>query len=443
MTNVINAKKLGKTALRKKALEIVEAGYAAIGIRTAIKKRITVVKNVLTIQMDNKKTGDVCIDLDDYKRIYLIGIGKGSALASVELAKILGKRLTKGMAIDVEKPSMNRMPSTVDCFVGTHPLPSPKNVKVTKKIMRMVDGLKSDDLAIVFMCGGGSALAVASDEELHASTTVFRELTKAGANIIELNTVRKHVSEIKGGNLAKHIFPATLLTLMASDVIGNDMEMIASGPTVLDTTTKADAIAVLKKYGASTRGLKLKETTKEGKYFKNAKNILFISNRDAAQAMADRAEKLGFRSRIKTAAYQGDAKQALLPIVRTIKRGEAVIVAGETTVMLNDTPGGKKPGKGGRNQEVVLGVLAEYVKKPEMLEDIVVVSYASDGHDNTDAAGAIGDAYAIRKAATAVDLPLCLAQHASYVCLDESNSLLYAKQNGFNVADLMFVIRKN
>ena len=166
MTNVINAKKLGKTALRKKALKIVEAGYAAIGIRTAIKKRITVVKNVLTIQMDNKKTGDVCIDLDDYKRIYLIGIGKGSALASVELAKILGKRLTKGMAIDVEKPSMNRMPSTVDCFIGTHPLPSTKNVKVTQKIMRMVDDPASDDLVIVCMCGGGSALAVASEEEL-------------------------------------------------------------------------------------------------------------------------------------------------------------------------------------------------------------------------------------------------------------------------------------
>ena len=439
--HITNTKQLAKTPLRKKALQIVEAGYAAIEIQTAIKNRITVAKGALTVCVSDKKTGDVRIDLNDYKQVFLVGIGKGSALASVAVARILGKYLTKGIALDVEKPPVNRQLSTVNCLVGTHPLPSPKNVTATQKILHMVGNLGADDLVIVFMCGGGSALAVASDEELRASTTVFKELTKAGANIIELNTVRKHVSDIKGGNLAKAIYPATLLTLMASDVIGNDMEMIASGPTVLDTTTKADATAVLKKYSASAKGLKLKETPKEEKYFRNAKNILFISNRDAAQAMADMSKKLGFKARIKTVAYQGDAKDALVPLVRSIKKKEVVIVAGETTVMLNDTPGGKKPGKGGRNQEVVLGVLAKYAEKPGMLKDIVVVSYASDGHDNTDAAGAIGDAYAIKAAAT-VDLPLCLAQHASYACLNKSNNLLFAKQNSFNVADLMFVIRE-
>jgi len=442
MAHIINTKKLEKTPLRKKALKIVEAGYAAIGIRSAIKRRITIVKNTLTIRLEDKKSGDIRIDLDDYKRVYLVGIGKGSALASIEVAKVLGRRLTKGIAIDVEKPPVNCQLSTVSCLVGTHPLPSAKNVRATQKVMRMVHNLQADDLVIVFMCGGGSALAVASDEELRASTTVFRELTKAGANIIELNTVRKHLSDIKGGNLAKAIHPATVVTLMASDVIGNDMEMIASGPTVKDSTTRKDAENILKKYGISTKGIELKETPKEAKYFATTKNVLFISNRDAVQAMADEAKKMGFRVRIKTTEFQGEAKHALLPMVRTIRPKEAIIMAGETTVTLNDVPIGKKPGKGGRNQEVVLGVLAAYAEKPQALKDIAVVSYASDGRDNTAAAGAIGDAYALRMAEEVrVDFRRCLAEHSSYACLKKGECLLLAGQESFNVADLMMVIR--
>lgn len=440
MSHITNTKELAKTPLRKKALAIVEAGYAAIEITTAIKKRITVQKGILQIVFPDKKQETVRIDLNDHKRIFLVGIGKGSALASVSLAGVLKDRMTRGIAIDVEKVP-NRH-ARLELVAGTHPLPSPKNVKATQKIMRMVSDLESDDLVIVFMCGGGSALAVASDGELRASTTVFKELTKAGANIIELNKVRKHLSEIKGGNLAKTIYPATLLTLMASDVIGDDMEMIASGPTVCDTTTKAAAAAILKKYGISASGIELKETPKEEKYFRNAKNLLFVSNRDAVQAMAEKARQLGFKARIKTTTFQGEAKDALIPVVRSIKKGEAILIGGETTVSFNGIPEGKKPGKGGRNQEVVLGINARYAEKPEALKDIVAVSYASDGHDNTEAAGAIGDRYAIRAAIAAKhDLPLCLARHASFDCLKKTGNLLFAKKNSFNVADLMVVIK--
>lgn len=439
--HITNTKELVKTPLRKKALAIVEAGYAAIEVTTAIKKRITVKKGVLEIAFPDKKTGNVKIDLHEYKRVFLVGIGKGSALASVTLAGVLKDCMTRGIAIDVEKVPNKH--ARLELIAGTHPLPSSKNVKATQKIMRMVSDLEPDDLVIVFMCGGGSALAVASDEELHASTTVFKELTKAGANIIELNTVRKHLSEIKGGNFAKTIYPATLLTLMASDVIGNDIEMIASGPTVRDTTGKEDAMAILKKYGVSTKGIKLKETPKEEKYFKNAKNLLFVSNQDAVQAMAEKARQLGFKARIKTTTFQGEAKDALIPIVRSIKKGEAVLIGGETTVTLNDIPAGKKPGKGGRNQEVILGLLARHMGKPEMLKGIVAVSYASDGHDNTDAAGAIGDGYAIESAIAAKqDLLSCLARHTSFDCLKKTGNLLFAKKNSFNVADLMLVIKE-
>lgn len=438
--HITNTKELAKTPLRKKALKIVEAGYTAIEITTAIKKRMTLKKGILEIAFPDKKTGNVKIDLDDYNRVFLIGIGKGSALASVTLAGILKDRMTRGIAIDVETVS-NRH-ARLELVAGTHPLPSAKNVKATQKIMRMVSDLEEDDLVIVFMCGGGSALAVGSDEELKASTTVFKELTKAGANIIELNTVRKHLSNIKGGNLAKLVFPATMLTLMASDVIGNDMEMIASGPTVRDTTTKVDAAAIMKKYGVSMKSMELRETPKEEKYFRNVKNLLFISNRNALQAMADVAKKLGFTPRIKTEMFQGEAKHALIPLVRAIKRGEALLLGGETTVTLGNVPEGKKMGKGGRNQEAVLGVIAEYVKKPEGLRDIVAISYASDGHDNTDAAGGVGDMYAIRASETAKqDVAMELARHAAFECLKKNGNLLRAKKNSFNVADLIVVIK--
>lgn len=440
--HITNTKELAKTPLRKKALKIVEAGYAAIEITTAIKKRMTLKKGILEIAFPDKKTGNVKIDLDDYKRVFLIGIGKGSALASISLAQILGKRLTRGIAIDVERPSLEIKNFKLEICGGTHPLPSAKNVKATQKIMRMVSDLEEDDLVIVFMCGGGSALAVGSDEELKASTTVFKELTKAGANIIELNTVRKHLSNIKGGNLAKLVFPATMLTLMASDVIGNDMEMIASGPTVRDTTTKADAAAIMKKYGVSMKDMELQETPKEEKYFRNVKNLLFISNRNALQAMADAAKKLGFTPRIKTETFQGEAKHALIPLVRAIKRGEALLLGGETTVTLGNVPEGKKMGKGGRNQEAVLGVIAEYAKKPEGLRDIVAISYASDGHDNTDAAGGVGDMYSIRASKAAKqDVAMELARHAAFECLKKNGNLLLAKKNSFNVADLIVVIK--
>ncbi len=438
--HIINTKELATTPLRKKALSIIEAGYGAIEIASVIKQRIVLNRGVLEITFPDKKSGNVKIDLTEYKRVFLVGIGKGSALAAVTIAGVLKDRLTRGIAIDVEKVA-NRH-SRLELIAGSHPLPSPKNVRGTQKIMRMVGNLAADDLVIVCMCGGGSALAVASDEELRASTTAFKALTKAGADIIELNTVRKHVSDIKGGNLAKEIFPATVLTLMVSDVIGNDMEMIASGPTVKDSTTKADAMKVLKKYKVSLKGLRLKETPKEEKYFRNVKNLLFISNRDALQAMAETAKKLGFKARIKTETFQGEAKNALVSTVRSIKQKEAVILGGETTVTLNDVPDGKKPGKGGRNQEVVLGVVAAYASRPEALRGIVAVACASDGHDNTVAAGGIGDVRAIKDALAAKqDLPVCLARHASFDCLNKSKNLLFAKQNSFNVADFMLVIR--
>jgi glycerate-2-kinase len=439
--HIINYKELAKTALRKKALAIMEAGYAAIEIQTAIKKRITVKGGILNVIFPDKGQEAVRIDLNDYKRVFLVGIGKGSALASVAVAGILGNRMTRGIAIDVEKVPNKH--TRLELIAGTHPLPSMKNVKATQKIMNMVNDLDEDDLVVVFMCGGGSALAVASEDELNSSLTVFKELTKAGANIIELNTVRKHLSDIKGGNFASVIYPAASLALMVSDVIGNDISMIASGPTVFDTTTKQDAMAILKKYGVGTKGLVLRETPKEKKSFRNVNNVLFLSNKDAVGAMAAKARALGLKPRIGSLELQGEAKDVLSSIIKNVKKGEIAIMAGETTVTVGDIPAGKKLGKGGRNQEVALGILAEYAKAQKSLDGYIAISYASDGHDNTDGAGGIADSYTVKAAKECKqDIEDMLVRHGAFDFFKKNKNLIQAKRNSFNVADLMFVIKE-
>ena len=439
--HITNYKELAKTGLRKKALAIVEAGYASIEIQTAIKKRVTVKAGILNVAFPDKSQAAIKIDLKDYKRIFLVGIGKGSALASVAMAGVLGNKMTRGIAIDVEKVP-NRH-ARLELLVGTHPLPSMKNVRATQKVMRMVSGLDDDDLVIVFMCGGGSALAVASEDELKSSLTVFKELTKAGANIIELNTVRKHQSDIKGGNFASIMYPATSLALMVSDVIGNDISMVASGPTVCDTTSKEDAIAILKKYGVLTKGLVLRETPKEKKCFRNVNNVLFLANKDAVDAMVEKARSFGLKPRVGSLGFQGEAREALIPAVGKIKKGEIMIMAGETTVTLNGIPAGKKPGKGGRNQEVALGVLDRYANEPKKLEGIIAISYASDGHDNIDAAGGIADTYTLKTAmGMKQDIEDAIVRHASFDFFKKNGNLIKAKRNSFNVADLMLVIKE-
>jgi len=375
MRNIINFKKLAQNSLRRKALLIAEAGYEAIEIEKVIKKRIklrgnklkivhshilenvginkNLEKNAVNAELDRL---GMEIDLNNFKRIFVIGIGKGSALASAILAKILGKRLNKCIALDINKPHLNSKFLILNSkfFIGTHPLPSKQNIKATQEIIKLTKSLNEKDLLITFICGGGSALACASKAELKNTTSAIKELTKAGAAISELNTVRKHFSDFKGGNLAKMACPAKVVSLIVSDVCGNDLSNVASGPTVLDKTTKKDAEKILNKYLRKSMLIRaLKETPKDVGCFKNVKNILFVCNQDAIAGTIKKIEKLELKARIYSLALEGEARTAFLPMIKNIKFGEAIIAAGETTVTLKN----KKSGKGGRNQEAVLGAI--------------------------------------------------------------------------------------
>ena len=440
MPIISNFKKLAKNDLRKKALEIAEAGYEAIEIEKIVSRKIKLNNNILEITtIDGSKNINLKLNLNNYKRIFLVGVGKGSALASVSLVKILGKWLTKCVALDIKKPPLNSkfLILNSEFLVGTHPLPSKKNIIATREIIKLAENLKKDDLLITFICGGGSALLCGSEKELRYSQTVFKELTKAGANIFELNTVRKHFSEIKGGGLAKIAYPATVVSLIVSDICGNNLSSVASGPTVYDKTINKDAEKILKKYGLKPKKFHFHENPKEKKYFKKVKNILFVYNQDAIMAMMEKAKKLGFNAKIYSLVLQGEAKDALWPMIKMAKSQQAILAAGETTVNLE----GRPKGKGGRNMEAVLGVISNF--QFPISKNLTAMSFTSDGRDNTEAAGAIGDFLTLKTVEKLGMNPRdFLKQNKSFDFFDKTGDLVYAKQSCFNVADLMIVLKK-
>jgi len=455
-----NFKALSKNLLRRKALLIANAGYEAINIEKVISRKIKIQKNKLFVKgamIDHSARNFLKIDLSDYKRIFLIGVGKGSALASLSLAKILGKRLTTGIALDVKKPKSivpalpaDRHSSSFKVFIGTHPLPSKINVEATQKIIKLAQEAEENDLIIAFICGGGSALLCGSEKEMRNSILATKRLTEAGANIVELNTVRKHLSEIKGGGLARLAYPAKIISLIVSDVLGNDLSMVASGPTVFDKTIKKDAENILKKYGINPKMFCLIETPKaksrselrsaigDKKYFKTTKNILFVNNKNAVSAMVRKAKQLGLKPKIRSLKLKGEAKNTLGLLIGSKKKGEVVLAGGETTVTFK----GKNFGKGGRNQEAVLGAITRLNTK-NLRPETIFVSFASDGKDNTEAAGAIGDYLTVEKAKKLkLDPKKYLKNHDSFNFFKKTGDLIYEDKNSFNVADLMIILRK-
>ncbi len=459
---ITNLKQLNKSGLRKKALALVEAGYESIDIRKVIRKKIISKNGLLefAVSADSKYK----INLNNFDRVFLIGIGKGSALASYYLGKILRSKLKKGIALDIKLPNekMIKESPKIEFLTGTHPLPSKKNMAATAKIEKLAKEVGKKDLVIVFICGGGSALACSSKDELTCSLAATKGLTAMGADIIELNTVRKHASGIKGGNLAKLAYPAMVISLIASDVLGDDLEMIASGPTVLDSTTKKDAENILRKYKIDPTMFHLVETPKDKKYFRNVNNILFVSNKDAVNAMKHKARELNLSPKIFSLKMRGEAKSAFCKLEKGIRSGEIILAAGETTVTFNKTKQKERyekgeihltKGEGGRNQEAVLGYLnglqtADYrlqknTKTVDSSPSTVVVSFASDGHDNTNAAGAIGDYSVLEKAKNLnLDIEKFLENHDSYNFFKKTGDLILSKKGSFNVADLMVILKE-
>ncbi len=434
---VKNLAELAKSPAREKALEILNAGYEAINIRRLVSRKVRLEGSLFKVEGRE-------FDLKEYNRVFLVAFGKGAADFALAVAGVLGDRLERGIALDIIKPEaelLEVIPERIEFLTGTHPLPSAANIAATKKIAGLADRLGKRDLLLVLVTGGGSSLLTASEREFTDALVAITTLTKAGAPINELNTVRKHLGELKGGGLARLAYPATVVSLIACDVCYRadiDLSLVASGPTVEDKSTKREAEEILTRYGLNPYLFNLRETPKEEMYFERVENILVACNQDALAAMEEKAAELGLSAKIFSTAVAGEARNVFHAILDKIEPGEVALAGGETTVKIRGR------GRGGRNQEAVLGGLRYvYGHKDWPGGTWAIISAASDGRDNTPAAGAMGDNFTFEAARKqGLDMVKFLDDNDSFNFLAATGDLIYADRKSFNVADLMLAVRE-
>ena len=429
-TIIKNKEELSTNILRKNALDILEAGYQSVLTENILAKNISLEKDVLKIKGEK-------YNLNDYKNIFVIAFGKCSNQSALFIEEVLGDRIEDGIVLDVEDEKFKRLKS----IKGTHPLPSQQNIEATDLIKKTLEKVKEDDLVLIFVSGGGSALLSSPVEGIDDEflRKINQELINKGVDIGETNIVRKHLSEIKGGNLAKLVFPAKLVSIIFSDVPGDDISAVASGPTVRDLTTKEDAKMVLESHSMEDPKSILGEvvsflieTPKEEKYFENVDNILLVTNKIALKAMEKEADKLGYNSLVESYDIQGEARKLSIKLMREESLANSCrIFGGETTVKIIGD------GKGGRNQEFVLAALEN------LSADILVLAVASDGVDNSDVAGAFVDYELFQKMESQkLDWREYLENNNSYEFFEKTETQIKTGKTGINVADFYLILKK-
>jgi glycerate-2-kinase len=414
---------LATTPTRERALAILEAGLEAINTRNVINSNVKIKSSFLFLK-------NSAYDLTSFRKIYLLAFGKDSFAASKTLEEILGERLTEGICLSLSDKKLEKVTN----YKCSHPDPSDNNVEATKRAIELLRKTTEDDLLLVVISGGGSAMLTAPYKiNIEEKAFIAKTLMNSGADINELNIVRKHLSKIKGGRLAELAFPATIVSLIFSDVVGNDLSTIASGPTVMDHSTNQDAQEILKKYDIYKKivlpSLELNETPKKDKFFAKVENLLLLDSTTASSAMEEKARALGYSTRIYSDNLKGEAHKVGTDLLKNARKGEALIASGETTVKVSGN------GVGGRNQELVLSNLLGVKEKQ------VLISCASDGHDNSDFAGALGDSYTLKRAKEEnLNLEEFLRENDSYHFFEKTGQGIYTGLLESNVADLMLVL---
>lgn len=425
-----NFKQLATTPLRVDALSILEAGYKSINTKNVIKKEIRLVGKTLFIL--NKS-----IDLSIYNRIFFIGIGKCAADAAIGIENVLGDYIDDGIVVDMRKVALKKIRS----FVGTHPFPSEQNVAITRLVKELLENANERDLIITVISGGGSSLLCLPHKTTHqVLTKITSSLMKQGATIDEVNTIRKHTSDIQGGQFAKLAYPARVVSIIFSDVPGDDLSVIASGPTVMDTTQINDAENIFKKYDikklCGVPECEIIETPKELKYFENVDNILLVTNKRALNAMKKKAELLEYKAVIVDSKIEGEAREVGVSLANKGNMPRTCFLyGGETTVTINPSV---SDGVGGRCQELALSSI------PFIDTHSILVASASDGWDNTDMAGAIADSK-IRNYAKMLSLESgdWLEKNQSYGFFEKTKGHINTGRTGMNVSDLYFTLNNS
>jgi hydroxypyruvate reductase len=412
------------------------------------------VRRALQLDEARLRVGEQEIDLAAFARVRVIGVGKAVHAMALGLAEVLGAFLTDGLLIAKHAAPEGDRLRQMRLLQGGHPVPTSESQAGGQALADFLQGSRPDDLVFCLISGGGSALMTLPVEgvSLEDMQELTRLLLASGANIGEMNTLRKHLDRVKGGGLARMAHPARMVTLVLSDVIGSPLDVIASGPTVADRSTVADAQAVLRKYAmeerapASIRAVLARgavaETVKPGDpVLEGALHVVVSSNVQAASAALDQARNAGFNGLLLTTFLQGEASQAgtvLASILRQIDasgqplaRPCCLVAGGETTVTLRGN------GKGGRNQEMALA--AAFLL--EDLRNVALLAFGTDGEDGpTDAAGALVTGETVARARDQGLNPLAFLQNNdAYTFFNRSGGLLHTGPTGTNVNDLAFL----
>jgi glycerate-2-kinase len=389
------------------------------------------------------------------KRTYLIGVGKGADRAAPVWSRLLGKQLKAGIFIVRDRVIRRRLPC-IDFAVAGHPLPDARSLDAARRCKRLLAAAGADDLVIVFLMGGASSLLAepAADITLADKRTATALLLKSGMAIAEINAVRKHLSAVKGGGLLRAAYPARVVTLAISDVLGNDRSVIGSAPSFHDPTTFKDALRLVRRYRLTRRMPKgvlrrlqmgarreVPETVKPGSDLaRKTRYILLADNRTALAAAKRQAEALGFKTKILNASLDGDAGERARELAAEIKRLArkksrtplCLLLGGETTVEVT----GK--GLGGRNQEFALASALALAGSA----GVYLLSAASDGSDGpTDAAGAFIDKTTLPRARRlGLNAWAALRRNDSYHFFRRIGGLFRPGPTGTNVLDFVIAI---
>ena len=435
-------------SLKKNALEIFYAGLKSVDPTNLILNLFLLEGNIL-------KIGDRIYNLDKYKNIYIVGFGKASGFMAATLEELLMERIKAGI-VNVRNGYIAPC-KIVKINVAGHPIPDEVSIKGTLKIVQLLKGAEESDLVFCLISGGGSALFELpldgiSLEDIQKTTLL---LLNSGARIDEVNAIRKHISQVKGGRLVR-ICKAEIISLILSDVVNDTLDAIASGPTSPDSSTFPDCKIILIKYDLFHKipmsirahiqnGVDgtVEETPKStDKIFDKVHNIIIGNNHIALKASYQKATELGYNTSILSSFIKGEAREIaslfsaiakeILRYGAPVKKPACIIAGGETTVKVHGN------GMGGRNQELVLSAAMEI----DGLENTVILSAGTDGTDgNTDAAGAIADGSTVMRAKRIkINPETYLDNNNSYSFFEGLNDLVVTGTTRTNVMDIMLLL---
>jgi hydroxypyruvate reductase len=402
-------------------------------------------------------------DLNDFDRIVVIGTGKASAVMAKAMEEILADKLSQGLIIT--KYGFSQELSKIEVIEAGHPVPDQNSVKAAQRIAEIARQADEKTLVICLISGGGSSLMAAPYNDNDLSLTledkqaVTRTLLACGADISEINCLRKHLSLVKGGKLAQLLYPATTVCLILSDVVGDSLDTIASGPTSPDLTNFKDVESIIEKYEIWDKlpksARKLIELGIEGKSpdtpvaesqaFQNVHNYQIGTNNQALIAAANKAKEFGFETEIMTDCLKGEAKEvakSLFAIARNhcrngVQKPKLFIFGGETTVVLSEDHG-----KGGRNQEMALAFLNMLKKSANEMSKVTFLTASTDGNDGpTDAAGAWASIAELNKAKKQnLNPDKYLKKHDAYHFFDKIDNLYKTGPTKTNVCDIQLLL---